>query len=207
MRQPASFAGVARLLYNVIMDTLPAHPNIWQGRLVRLRAVEPGDAETHWAWDLDSDAARRAYRVPFPASREQTRRWAEDESLRGAPNDTFRFQIENIDGTLVGTLNTHSCDLHHGTFSYGVAVASEYQRRGYASEAILLVLRYFFSELRYQKATAYVYSFNEPSIALHERLGFQREGCVRRRIYTQGRYWDELIFGITVEEWAARYGG
>lgn len=189
------------------MEQLPAQPNIWQGRLVRLRAIEPNDWEAHWAWSLDSDVARAAANVPFPVSREQMRRWAEDEALRGAPNDTFRFAIENSDGALVGTLHTHSCDRRNGVFSYGVAIAGPYQRRGYGSEAILLVLRYFFSELRYQKATAYVYSFNDPSIALHERLGFQREGCVRRTIFTRGQFWDELIFGITAEEWTARYGG
>ncbi len=77
----------------------------------------------------------------------------------------------------------------------------------YASEAIVLVLRYFFEELRYQKVTVTVYSFNAPSIRLHESLGFQREGCLRRTVFTQGQHFDEIFFGMTVEEFRARYAG
>jgi RimJ/RimL family protein N-acetyltransferase len=46
-----------------------------------------------------------------------------------------------------------------------------------------------------------VYEFNHASIALYERLGFQLEGRIRRMIYTQGRHWDLLHFGITSDEW------
>ena len=86
-------------------------------------------------------------------------------------------------------------------------IRREHQRRGYASEAIALVLRYYFQELRYQKASVRAYSFNEPSIRLHERLGFQLEGRLRREVYTEGRYFDVLVFGMTAEEFAARASG
>lgn len=63
------------------------------------------------------------------------------------------------------------------------------------------MLRYLFEELRYQKANAHVYSFNEASISLHRNLGFQEEGRMRNMIYTQGSYHDLLLFGITREEY------
>jgi len=66
------------------------------------------------------------------------------------------------------------------------------------------VLRYYFEELRYQKVTVSVYSFNEESIALHKRLGFKQEGCLRRMIYTRGQYFDRLLFGLTADEFAVR---
>lgn len=31
-------------------------------------------------------------------------------------------------------------------------------------------------------------------------LGCQEEGRIRRNIYTNGRYYDELVFGLTKEE-------
>lgn len=65
-------------------------------------------------------------------------------------------------------------------------------------------MRYYFEELRYQKATVHTYSFNKPSLRLHERLGFQPEGRVRRMIHTEGQYFDDLILGLTVEESKAR---
>jgi RimJ/RimL family protein N-acetyltransferase len=175
----------------------------WQGRQIRLRGVEPDDAEFFHTWNRDSDMARYVDRVWFPASREHQRRWAVRTSLQEPDADEFLWAIEDSSGQLVGSINTHHCDRRTGTFEYGVAVRSEHQRKGYASEAITLVLRYLFDELRYQKVSVRIHSENLPSIRLHERLGFQLEGRLRRMAYGQGRYADELVFGLTIEEFHA----
>ena len=174
--------------------------SIWEGRLVRIRGIEPSDWEAFHEWDQDTEAARASWRIWPPRSQEGTRRFATNTALNGPEDDNYRFGIETLAGDFVGTINTQRCDQHNGTFSYGLAIAAEHQRKGYASEAILLVLRYYFRELRYQKATAYVYSFNDASIALHERLGFTLEGRLRRMHYTNGQFYDELYFGMTAEE-------
>lgn len=176
--------------------------NIWEGPRVRLRAVELTDWDPLAAWNQDSEASRASYFIPFPQSRERTRRWVEKEATTGPEGDAFRFQIETLAGELVGTLNTHTCDPRAGTFSYGLAILPQHQRQGYASEAIRLVLRYYFEELRYQKVTVTVYSFNDPSVRLHERLGFQLEGRLRRMGYTRGEFFDHLMYGLTAEEFA-----
>jgi RimJ/RimL family protein N-acetyltransferase len=178
--------------------------NIWQGQRVRLRAIEPEDWEAFSAFDLDSLVARDCYAIPFPKSHEASRKWTVDEARAETKQDVFRFAIENLAGELVGTINTHSCEPRHGTFGYGIAIRREHWRKGYASEAIRLVLRYYFQELRYQKVTAHVYAFNQPSLKLHQQLGFQQEGRLRRMIYTDGAYHDVCIFGMTAEEFAAR---
>jgi RimJ/RimL family protein N-acetyltransferase len=175
--------------------------NIWQGERVRLRAVEPEDWKIFNQWDLDSDTARECYWVPFPKSQEAARKWALDLSLQVPKADDYFFVIENLAGELVGTINTHECDARCGTFKYGLAIRREHQRQGYAAEAIRLVLRYFFQELRYQKVTVDVYDYNEASIRLHEKIGFQQEGRVRRVVFTRGAHYDSLILGMTREEW------
>jgi len=75
------------------------------------------------------------------------------------------------------------------------------------SRPITLVLRYYFRELRYQKATVTVYSFNEASARLHESLGFQLEGRIRRTVFTGRKHCDQLVYGITTEEFGARDEG
>lgn len=177
--------------------------DIWRGRLVRLRGLEPDDWEAHFAWDQDSDTARMLDHASFPPSAARARRWAEETSLQSGANDAFHFVIEELEnGALVGAIATHHCDRRVGSFFYGVATISERRRKGYASEAILLVARYFFHELRYQKINAEVHDDNVASIALHERLGFTREGTLRRIVYKGGQYHDLLHFGMTVEEFA-----
>lgn len=183
-----------------------ASRNLFAGHLVRLRGVEPEDAEIFHCWNADSEAARAGYRIPFPVSRERQRQWATRMALHDGVDDTFVFVIEALAGVAVGSLSTHACDRRNGTFSYGVFIAAEHRRHGYAREAIQLLLGYFFRERRYQKATVHVYSFNEPSLALHLHLGFVHEGRLRRMIYTNGHYHDELLLGMTAEEFDAQNG-
>src|SRR5690606_15300495 len=108
-------------------------------------------------------------------------------------------------GTQVGVIGAHHTDRRNGTFMYGLAIREEFQRKGYATEAILLLMRYFFDELRYQKCNVDVYAWNESSIQLHEKLGFTKEGQIRRAIYTMGNYHDRLMYGMTIEEFRERY--
>ncbi len=181
--------------------------SIWRGELVRLRAIEPGDWETYHAWNGDDTMTRNLWQIPFPQSRDAARRWAEEAAVKPPDGDNFRFAIESLaTGEVVGDLTTHDCDRRVGTFAYGIAIKAEGRRRGYAAEAIRIVLQYYFAELRYQKVWANVYSFNEASLRLHERLGFVEEGRQRRMVYTRGHYFDIVLFGMTAEEFAARDG-
>ena len=177
--------------------------NVWAGTKIRLRAILPEDWERFHDNDEDSDGARRCDVIHFPRSEEGTRLWTEQEAAAEPEGDNHRFAIETLDGELVGSMNTHSCDTRHGTFKYGVAIFREHWRKGYASEAVKLLLRYYFEELRYQKVMAHIYAFNESSIQLHERLGFKQEGRLRNMVFTQGRHFDEFIYGLLSSEYEA----
>jgi RimJ/RimL family protein N-acetyltransferase len=178
---------------------------IWQTERIRLRAIEPGDWEVFFRWNQDEDMTRALDWVWFPQSREAVRRWAEEASLCRPENDAFHWVIEDVDGMVVGSIATHDCDRRSGTFAYGLNVLPEHRRRGYASDAIEVVLGYYFQELGYQKVTVNVHAFNEASIRLHERLGFRQEGRLRRMVYTRGQHFDSLIFGLTAEEFRERH--
>jgi len=178
--------------------------NYWEQGLIRLRAIEPEDAETIHRWNLDSERARHLDFVWPPQSLAAVRSWCEEQSKKKLDGDAFTWVIESRDGAPVGTISTHDCNARDGVFSYGLAVAEEHRRQGYASAAIRLVLRYYFEELRYQKCSVVVHSNNEPSLRLHEALGFTREGVIRRAVYTGGQYRDNVWFGITAEEFAGK---
>ena len=180
--------------------------NIWQGQRVRLRGVEPGDADVFFTW-RDSDLGRFTDFVAVPYSYAATRKHFEEMAAAVPKDDAFTFIIENQAGEVVGIINSHTCDRRVGSFMYGLAIGAEHRRKGYASEAIFLLLRYFFEELRYQKVTVDVYGNNDASQHLHERLGFTLEGRVRRAVFTLGQHFDKLLYGMTVEEWRERTDG
>jgi RimJ/RimL family protein N-acetyltransferase len=175
--------------------------NFWQGELVRLRGVEPSDAAVFFAWNADGEMARALDFVWPPVSQAQVAREVEEQSQRKLEHDSFTWVVEDASGMAVGSIRTHTCNPRNGTFSYGVSIAREHQRKGYATDAIGLVLRYYFQELRYQKVNAQVHGHNRASMALHEKLGFIMEGTLRRMVYTGGEYYDEHLYGLTREEW------
>lgn len=193
-----------------IFDTPPnqasASKNFWQGELVRLRAIEPEDAETFYMANFDGETARSVDYLWPPMSMTAMRAWAQKMATEEIKEDLFHCVIEDRQGHIAGLLNSHSTNRRTGTFAYGIAVGEVYRGRGFASEAIVMLLRYFFEELRYQKATVTVYEDNAASIALHEKLGFQLEGRLRRMIYTRGQYYDEFYYGMTREEFAELHG-
>ena len=181
--------------------------NYWEGSRIRLRAVESGDAEAHYRFNLSDDSGMLDQLYP-PGSLARVQEQASRTTLAGFDNQMFAFQMESIEtGELVGGIATHDCDPRSGLVSYGLWVFDGHRGQGFAKEAICLVLRYYFQELRYQKANVAVYDINEPSKRLHEALGFQVEARLRRSVYTKGEFSDLLWFGMTVEEFRERHGG
>ncbi|MFU8889667.1 MAG: GNAT family N-acetyltransferase [Trueperaceae bacterium] len=64
--------------------------------------------------------------------------------------------------------------------------------------------RYAFFELRYQKYEVRCLATNDAMVRHMARLGATLEGRIRRHVYTQGVYLDELAYGLTREEFEAR---
>ena len=176
--------------------------NFWQGYQVRLRALEPVDIEELVRDTPDSDAERAEDAVTFPQSSGRARAQLEGLASREQTDDSCFLAIATNENTLAGVINTFDCDRRTGCFKYALVIRAPLRRRGYACEAITLLLRHYFRERRYQKCTVLVYAFNAPSIRLHEGLGFTLEGRLRRMVYTNGRHYDELYYGITAEEFA-----
>lgn len=175
--------------------------NFWQGKLVRLRGVEPSDAETFARWNEDSETGRELDFVWPPISLARIRKDTEEASLRKLEEDAFSWIIEDSTGAAVGQIASHLCDHRRGVFRYGLSVEREQRRRGYATEAALIILKYYFEELRYQKCLVGIHGNNPASVALHERLGFRLEGTLRRMVYTGGQFFDFYHYGLLKEEW------
>lgn len=176
--------------------------HFWRGERIRLRAIEQKDLEavTQDFGEYDTAAENFNSQIGFPSHREEDRVNFENLRKREPGDDSFYWIIENHDGETVGEISTFDCDRRVGVFKYAILIRRPYWRCGYATEAITLVRRYYFRELGYQKLTALVYSFNERSLRMHEKLGFVFEGRLRRTVYTNGRHYDTICFGMTKEE-------
>lgn len=177
----------------------------WRSNRIRLRPMHVNDVKLWLSEEQsDSEAVRFLnYGMTLPKSEQDAqifgKRYAEFNNL----NERIMFSIETLKGELIGGLNIHSMNKKNGTFETGSRIYRAFRGQGYGFEAKVLVLRYAFYELRFQKYNIRCAESNEPMIKHAARLGCQAEGRIRRHIYMNGRFYDELIFGLTREEFDA----
>ena len=177
----------------------------WQGEKVRLRPLRLEDAEVALVDSLDSPSRRDLQLgIELPTTVEGIRsslaKWVDCKDADGL----IIFTIETLEGEDVGGISYHSRDRKNGIFSFGVNISRPNRKKGYAEDAVKILLRYGFRERRYQKCNSACVHTNTASIALHTKLGFTEEGRVRRRWYYDGQYHDDVLFGMTIEEFEAR---
>jgi RimJ/RimL family protein N-acetyltransferase len=173
----------------------------WQSERIRLRPMKLEDAKFWLAEDTDSQAlCFLNYGMVLPNSVQSAELFAERYANFNNSLERIMFSIETLADELVGGINIHSMNQKNGTFETGTRIYRPHRGNGFGLEAKRMILRYAFHEIRYQKYNIKCLETNEPMIQHAKRLGCTQEGRIRRHIYTNGRFYDELIFGLTREE-------
>jgi len=183
------------------LDVPDTNENFWQGKLIRLRPMRKEDALAGHEEDSDSEGNRFLNcGIPLPKSLKSAEDFAERYAEFNNSEERIMFTIETLSGEPVGGINIHTMNRKNGTFQTGTRIYRQFRGKGYADEAKRILLRYAFHEQRYQKYNIYTLETNEAMIRHAKRIGCIEEGRIRRNIYTNGRFYDELLFGITREE-------
>lgn len=176
----------------------------WQGQITRLRPLSVDDTEEALRDRLDSPGRQMLQLgIELPASADAMRARLTERADCQDVDGLILFTIENLDGQNVGGLSYHTRNRKDGNFSFGVRVTLPFRGRGYAIDATRILLRYAFLERRYHKCNSACVENNVASMRLHLALGFREEGRRRESIYYNGRYYDELLYGLTRDEFDA----
>src|ERR1700683_3581512 len=88
----------------------------------------------------------------------------------------------------------------------GYAIGRPFAGQGYMSEAIQIVLRRAFIDLRLHRLEANIQPGNKASVALGEGAGFRREGFSPRYLKISGRWRDHERWALLADEWRAHNG-
>jgi RimJ/RimL family protein N-acetyltransferase len=174
------------------------------GERVRLNALTSDDLPTIVRWYEDADFMRLYDALPArPKSEAELTKWL--EGLQKDKN-TFAFAVRTQDSdALVGTVELDGILWAHRVSGFGIAIGDRaHWGKGYGTEAAQLTLAFAFNELNLHRITATVFSYNARSIALMEKLGFQREGAFREFLQRDGERYDMLLYGLLRREWEAR---
>jgi RimJ/RimL family protein N-acetyltransferase len=172
----------------------------WQDEAIRLRAIQPEDWENHYINRFDT-LARRLLEcaVELPPTVTEAKSFA--ESFSDFSSNRLMFTIENLNGENVGGINLNSIDEKNGTFSIGIQIDRDHRGKGYGTRAVNILLKYAFFERRLNKFNDYVLEGNEASTAMMRKVGCVQEGVRRQVFYTNGRYFDSILFGLTKDEY------
>lgn len=100
---------------------------------------------------------------------------------------------------LLGDLAVHFID--DSQIEIGFTFAPDFQGQGYASEAVIGLLNYLFSNLKPHRVVATTDCENLPSWLLLERVGFRREAHFIQNVFFKGAWGSEYQYGMLASEW------
>lgn len=90
--------------------------------------------------------------------------------------------------------------------SLGIFMLTEYQSKGYGTEAVEHVLRFAFVSANLRRLELMCYEFNKGGLRAYEKCGFVREGTRREALWCQGKYWDIYLMAMLRKEWLEQQG-
>lgn len=188
-----------------VPDEIFMNEYFWQTKDIRLRPLQEDDVTKFLLADRESESKRVLnYKIGLPRSLEIQKEQL-PINFKNAP-DRLDFAVETLEGEFAGYVAIDQINEQRGTFSTVTFIFSEYRRRGYAQQSKLLMLNYMFNERRFQKYNTDCAETNEAIISHLKKIGCKEEGRRRRNIFTNGRYYDELLFGMTREEFQEHHG-
>ena len=89
----------------------------------------------------------------------------------------------------------------HRRAEIGYDLHPAYWRQGIMTEALTAIIEYGFDRMDLNRITLLAFSFNKPSVALAEALGFVREGVLRENSYHRGEFRDDEYFALLRSDW------
>lgn len=110
-----------------------------------------------------------------------------------------------VDNALVGEINLSA--VQRGPFQsayVGYWIARDQAGRGYVPEALVVLARFAFEDLRLHRMQIAIIPRNSASRRVVEKLGIREEGVAERYLEINGRWEDHVRYAITVEEWIER---
>jgi [ribosomal protein S5]-alanine N-acetyltransferase len=173
-----------------------------EGKRIYLREVRLTDVnENYYRWMNDKEVTRYLESRFYPNSMEKLAEYV--TTKLGDRNNIFLAIVQKDGDRHIGNIKLGPIDWIHRVGDLGLIIGEkDCWGKGYASEAISLVVEYAFGQLNLRKVTAGCYALNQGSIKAFQKAGFVIEGVRRQHYYCGGSYDDGILLGILRSEGA-----
>ncbi len=97
--------------------------------------------------------------------------------------------------------------IHFNEYMVGYIFNPKHHNRGYCTESVKALINYGFNELKMHRVTAMCNPDNIASWRVMEKVGLHKEGLLKKKVcfkydeFGDPIWWDELIYGLTIEEY------
>jgi RimJ/RimL family protein N-acetyltransferase len=169
------------------------------GKDILLRPVKKSDLEFLLKWMNDLEVNQYLLNR-FPMTEITEGKWIENLSTTRRNTD-IHFIIE-VEGKPIGICGLQIISLIDQNAGMGMAIGEkDCWSKGYGTESLKLLVNYAFRHLNMNSLSAGAMDFNERSIKMQEKVGFRQEGRRLKVFFKNGKFCDEIIFGLLREEW------
>jgi RimJ/RimL family protein N-acetyltransferase len=174
-----------------------------QGTKTKLRAIRKGDLKFFLVW-LNDPEVTQYLTVYLPMTDVAEEKYIEELSTKRSSTDVV-FVIEAKSRKRwkpIGCCGIHRIDWKNRDAELGIFIGEKnFWSNGYGTEAFGMAVDYAFGQLGLNRVSAGAYAFNERSIKMQLRLGFKKEGVLRKAIFKNGEFHDKVMLGLLCGEW------
>jgi len=175
------------------------------GERIYLTPTTMDDFDDHYRWDHNRQLVFLDDNYFRPKSYTKAN---EDFEKRLNDNGNCSFIIISKETqSTIGLIEVYSINDYERRGYWGIILSQEYWNQGYGSEAARLLLKYAFEELCLRRLKSYTHSGNPVSMKFQEKLGFVKEGVLRKEYFFDGSYYDGIDYGMLREEYMELYAG
>lgn len=168
-----------------------------EGERVKLRRPLPRDAKAFVALMQQSKALHHPWCYP-PETKDAFKRYVKSRDQK--TNDGFLICHAQTHA-IMGVINLNC--IVRGWFQsayLGYYIGAPYAGQRYMKEALMLVIRYAFTELGLHRLEANIQPDNQASLTLVKRCGFRKEGFSPRYLQIHGVWKDHERWAILADE-------
>jgi RimJ/RimL family protein N-acetyltransferase len=161
-----------------------------------LRPLEMGDDKAMFA--MLSDEVSMKYWSSTPITDiEQARRVLREDLDSDAEGKSLCWAIIHRErGIMIGKCILFQFDLANKRAEIGFILNRDFWRQGLMHQALEAVIEFAFERLGLHRIEADVDVLNTGSLAILEKLGFEREGLFRDRWCVYGEWQDSVMLGL-----------
>ncbi len=126
------------------------------------------------------------------------------ESKYGNCNECEFFTVINR-GERIGGVILHDYDEYSNRIMFTISLDTKYQNMGLGYKVMRSLLTYLFDKRKIRKVFLEVYETNRRAIKLYEKLGFRKEGILKKHTFKNGEYINLIIMSLLNHEHETYY--